>query len=171
VDDLTSINALRLSKQKTAMTILGGWALGNIALGTSMSFRTAGTTKHFHQMNAGWNVVNLAIAGFGYYTAVHTDPVSLDVYTSLGEAQKLQKLLLFNAGLDMAYIAGGLYLMERAKNASNNQNRLKGFGQSIILQGGFLFAFDVITYCIIAADNSKFQPLLSGDGIGMRMVF
>ncbi len=46
----------------------------------------------------------------------------------------------------MGYIMTGMYLLERSKNADNHKKRLKGYGQSIIVQGGFLFLFDVIVY-------------------------
>jgi len=81
-----------------------------------------------------------------------------------------------NTGLDVGYMLGGLYLIERSKNAEKKPERLKGFGKSIILQGAFLFAFDLTAYFIQAADNSKLEPVLSsvyfsGDQIGMVINF
>ena len=168
-NDLLDINQQRLQRQKTAMTVLGTWAIGNLAMGGIQASRTSGENRYFHQMNAGWNVVNLAIAGFGYYSATTTDPSSLDLYTSLKEQQKLENLLLFNGGLDVGYVLGGLYLMERSKRLSPEKKpeRLKGFGRSIIVQGGFLFAFDLATYFVVASGNERFEPLMSSNGVGM----
>ena len=90
---------------------------------------------------------------------------------STEEQYKIQKILLFNAGLDIGYMLGGAYLIERSKNTANNPERLRGFGKSIILQGGFLFAYDLITYFTLAADNDQLQLLLSGDGVGMSWRF
>lgn len=170
-DLLLDYNQTRLQKQKTAMTILGTWAIGNIAVGGILSTQQTGEVKYFNQMNAGWNVINLAIAGFGYYGALKTDLSTLDLYASMHEQHKLQKLLLFNAGLDVGYMMGGLYLVERAKNTTDRPERLSGFGKSILLQGGFLFAFDLITYFVLASDNEMIRPLLSQDGVGLRWVF
>jgi len=168
---LLDFNQNRLQKQKTAMTILGTWAIGNIAAGSILASRKEGETKYFNQMNAGWNAVNLVIAGFGYYGAMKMDAASLDMSGSIEEQYKIQKILLFNAGLDIGYMLGGAYLIERSKNTNDNSERLKGFGKSIALQGGFLFVFDLVTYFILAADNDNIQFLLNNDGIGISWKF
>ena len=48
------------------MTVLGSWAIGNIVVGASLQGSSEGTTKYFHRMNAGWNLVNLGLAGAGF---------------------------------------------------------------------------------------------------------
>ncbi|NJK83835.1 MAG: hypothetical protein HC912_08520, partial [Saprospiraceae bacterium] len=127
---LLEFNQTRLQKQQNAMKILGAWAAGNIALGATLARRTEGEVKHFHQMNAGWNVVNLVIAGVGWYSASTMDASSLDGFASVQEQHKFQKILLFNAGLDVGYMLGGAYLVERAKNTTDRPERLKGWGES-----------------------------------------
>lgn len=171
---LEDFNRNRLQKQKTGMLILGGWAVGNIATGLIMTNRTEGSDQYFHAMNAGWNAVNLVIAGFGYYGALKADPASFDLYQTVQEQHKFQKILLFNAGLDIGYMAGGLYLIERSKNTDKNPERLRGFGQSIILQGGFLFAFDLVNYFVHAGHNDELKQWLSAmrfDGQSFRLVW
>jgi hypothetical protein len=157
---LEEINENRLYKQKSSMMVLGGWAAGNIILGLSLFPGRSGSDRYFHIMNAGWNAVNLGIATFGYITAVKADPASFDLYQTLAEQRKIQNLLLFNAGLDIGYMVGGAWLIERSKNAESNADRLRGFGQSIILQGAFLFTFDLIAYFAQAAENPKTRALL-----------
>lgn len=174
--DLTEFNQQRLNRQKTGMLVLGGWAVANIAGGLVLQNNTDGSDKYFHLMNAGWNGVNLAIAGLGYYGAMNADPSSLDMMGTIQEQYKFQKILLFNAGLDIGYMAGGLYLMERSKNTENNPERLKGFGRSIILQGGFLMAFDLVNYFVHASHNEALSPLLSsiyftGSNAGLVLQF
>lgn len=176
VGDLTDFNQQRINRQKTGMLVLGGWAVANIAGGLVLQNNTDGSDKYFHLMNAGWNGVNLAIAGLGYYGAMNSDPSSLDMMGTIQEQYKFQKILLFNAGLDIGYMAGGLYLIERSKNTANNPERLKGFGRSIILQGGFLFAFDLVNYFIHASHNEALSPLLSsiyftGSNAGLVLQF
>lgn len=160
--DLLAFNQERLDKQRVSMLVLGGWAVGNIAVGATLGSQRSGEDKYFHYMNAGWNLVNLGLATAGYFTAVNSDPAALDLYASINEQHRMQKIFLFNAGLDVGYMAGGLYLMERAKNTENKPERLRGFGKSIILQGGFLFAFDLVAYWMISRGNSELQPLLEG---------
>jgi len=51
---------------------------------------------------------------------------------------------LSNVALYLAYMAGGLNMKERGLRKSNE--RLIGFGKSVILQGAFLMAFDAVMY-------------------------
>lgn len=169
--DLLQFNKDRLGRERTAMLVLGTWAVSNIAVGSVMTGKTSGENRSFHQMNAGWNAINLAIAGYGYYIAAKTDAASLDLVTSMKDNHNLQKLLLLNAGLDVGYLLGGAYLMEKAKNTENRPERLKGFGRSIVLQGAFLLAFDVSTYWIMASKNNQLEPLIGPDGLGMVFRF
>ena len=158
------------------MLVLGGWALGNIAIGSVMVGQQEGRGKYFHQMNIGWGAVNLGIASFAYLSAYKANPGDYDIFQTINEQYSLQKILLFNAGLDLAYMASGAYLIERSKNVENRPERLKGFGQSILLQGAFLFVFDIGTYLIQNSHNKSLQPLLEGlsfqgTGIGLNLNF
>jgi hypothetical protein len=144
---LTTLNRQRHQTNKTGMIVLGSWAVGNIIAGSIGASRSTGTTKAFYQMNAYWNVVNLAIAGLGFYSALH-GRADLSLSEALQEQHKYEKLFLINAGIDLAYIAGGLYLTERGKSSVKNAQRFKGFGRSIMLQGAFLLLFDGVMYGI-----------------------
>ncbi len=55
---------------RSAMLVLGSWAVGNMLVGTYGHFNTTGQTREFHQFNFMWNVVNLGIAAFGYHQPV-----------------------------------------------------------------------------------------------------
>lgn len=158
---------------ETAMLVLGGWAVGNILVGTYGNFKAKGEAKYFHQFNAMWNVVNLGIAAFGYFNAVNSDPSSMTNLEIIKDFNSLQNLLLLNAGLDVAYIATGFYLKERSKNSSNSE-RLRGYGNSLLLQGGFLLLFDVSLFFIHQNNaNINLYPhlesfLAGGVGIGIN---
>lgn len=174
--DLSDFNTWRLDRQKTGMLILGGWAVGNMAVGAALTSRQTGSAKYFHQMNLAWNSVNLGIAALGYWGASKSDPAAMDLFQSIQEHHKIQKILLFNAGLDVAYLMGGAYLIERSKRTEKIPERLKGFGQSILLQGGFLLVFDIAQYAALATGNEKLKPFLSaiyptGNGIGLTLTF
>ncbi len=173
---LTEFNTRRLEKQKTAMLVLGAWAVGNIGSGLALRGRQEGSTRYFHDMNAGWGAVNLVIAGLGYWSTVSADPASFDLVASIHEQHKIQKILLFNAGLDVGYILGGAYLIERSKNTTNKPERLEGFGKSIALQGAFLFVFDLATYWVHQKGNNDLDGLLQGlqvgpNGVGLQLWF
>jgi hypothetical protein len=158
------------------MLTLGSWALGNIGTGAVMMGNTSGSTKYFHQMNLYWNVVNLALAGFGYYSAATSDPASYNLFTSLKEHYSMEKILLLNAGLDVAYITAGFYLLEKSKNATQKRDMFKGFGQSVILQGGFLLLFDTVLYVVHHSQVKVLKSIVghvsfSGDGVGVILKF
>ena len=125
------------------MIILGSWALGNMVWGGIAASNTTGQTQAFHQMNLYWNSVNLLIAGLGYWQASKEVP-SNDLLETMTAQGKMEKILLFNAGLDLAYMAGGMYLKERGLRI--NKDKFVGFGKSIILQGAFLLTFDALMY-------------------------
>lgn len=174
--DLYDFNQARLERQRISMMVLGGWAVGNIAVGASLYGSRQGEDRYFHLMNMGWGIVNLGLATAGYISAVKTDPASFDMYQSVQAQHSLQKIFLLNAGLDVGYMLGGLYLMERSKRTEKKPERLKGFGKSIILQGAFLFAFDLGAYFVQAGNNSKLEPLLSslyfdGQQVGLVLGF
>jgi hypothetical protein len=159
---------------QTAMLVLGSWAAGNILAGTYGNFKAKGEAKYFHQFNAMWNVVNLGIAAFGYFNAVNSDPASMTNVEIIKDFNSLQNFLLLNAGLDAAYISVGLYLKERAKSSSSSE-RLRGYGNSLLLQGGFLLAFDIALYFIHQNNASvnlypHLESMLAGGvGVGINL--
>jgi hypothetical protein len=56
-------------------------------------------------------------------------------------SQTLRRVLLFNAALDVLYMLGG-FIFARTKGATDE--KLRGHGWGIVLQGLFLFKFDLI---------------------------
>jgi hypothetical protein len=168
---LQTFNAERIAIQKTGMQTLGLWALSNIAIGSIASFSMKGEKQAFWQMNAGWNIVNAGIAGMGYFS--QTIPATLSA--TIQEQHSIETILAVNAGLDLAYIIGGFYLKERAKSSANPE-RLQGFGNAIILQGAFLFAFDAILYGVNVHHGKELISIMqsisiSPQGIGLNITF
>ena len=166
----------RIEINQTAMLVLGSWAVGNILVGTYGNFKASGEAKYFHQFNAMWNIVNLGIAAFGYFNAVNSDPSSMTNLEIIKDYSSLQNFLLLNAGLDAAYIMTGFYLKERSKNSSSAE-RLRGYGNSLLLQGGFLLLFDISLYFIHQNNaNINLYPhleslLAGGVGVGINFNF
>jgi hypothetical protein len=144
----------------TGMLVLGSWAVANIGVNSALYFSTEQDIRYFYQMNAIWNVVNLGIAGLGYRSSIRSAP-SQDLFSAVDAQYSLEKALLFNAGLDTAYMMSGLFLMEHAKNAASNQALFRGYGQSLLLQGGFLLVFDVVMYTLQRRSRTLLQTLLN----------
>ncbi len=165
----------RLDINRSAMLVLGSWAIGNMLVGTYGHINTTGQSRQFHQFNFMWNVVNLGIAAFGYHQATNADLMALGHVDVLKEYNTLQNILLLNVGLNVSYMAAGLYLRERSKNSIKHSDRFKGYGNSLLLQGAFLFLFDTSLFFIHRSHaNLHLYPQLeslAAGGAGLGMVF
>lgn len=150
-ESLEAYNIRRERVTRTAMTVLASWSAVNLTAGTILSFTADDPERAaFHQMNAGWNVVNAALAVPSLIGSVRRieEASSLDLTGSLVAQNRIEDTLLFNAGIDVGYVAAGFYLTERARRGGPEAARLAGFGRSLIVQGGFLFAFDIAVYAL-----------------------
>jgi hypothetical protein len=103
--------------------------------------------------------VNLALAGFGLAGALRADP-SPDLFTAIDAQHRLEKTLLFNAGLEVGYIMAVLYLTELARRRPDQSDRLEGYGWFLVLQGGFLFGFDLVAYLLQRRSRSLVRQAL-----------
>jgi len=140
----------------TGMMVLGSWAILNIATGAYGMSTQAGSSKYFYQMNLFWNTVNLGIAGYSLISGYLTD-ISLLSHEQMVEKHMFtEKLLLINAGLDILYMATGGFLISKSKSSTKRPELLKGYGQSLILQGGFLLVFDTLLYFILHDQSNRF---------------
>jgi hypothetical protein len=152
-------DTLRFQEQQRAinqkgMAVLGSWAIGNMAVGFAGASRQQGVAGYRSQMNGIFNVVNLGLALPAFIKA--TRPLVLKPQTqAINSNIHLEKVLLFNAGFDFAYIATGFYLQERGRNATINANQLKGYGQSLIVQGAFLLAFDATMHYVHTRNRKR----------------
>lgn len=158
---LDTFNLKRNRIQKHGMTILTSWAGVNISLGTIGSITHTGESKYFHQMNIGWNLVNLGLGISGLIQANKENVNDLDLHHSLKQYRKTANAFLFNSALNLSYISVGGILLERSKNNPENYHRLQGFGKSLITQGGFLLIFDLGSYFIHRKNRIKrLDPIL-----------
>ncbi len=140
----------------TGMYVLGSWAIANIATGTYGWSKYSGNRMYFYQMNLFWNVVNASIAGFALYSNYSSDINSFTQQELIEKLVKTENILLINAGLDIGYIGAGFLLKYLSTKHPKRSSMLKGYGNSVILQGGFLLVFDVVMYGILRADRIDF---------------
>ena len=133
---------------------LGTWATTNfIASGIGWATVPTGEAHYFHQMNVLWNTVNIGLAIPGYLKARKANS-SLSFSETIRMQHQTEKIFLINSGLDIGYMAGGLLLRSSAKTNISKQHQFNGYGNSLLLQGGFLFLFDLTAY-IIHNNHSK----------------
>lgn len=165
---------------KTAMITLGSWAAANIVTGFIVAGQTEGEAKYFWKMNAYWNLVNGGLAIMGYL-GVRKAMAKKYGYAENENAQlSIEKLYAFNFGLDLAYIATGFYLREKGTNTTSikSSDQLKGYGTSIIVQGGFLLLMDGIVLSLHHKNsvrlNNKIKNLelnAGPNGLGLHYSF
>lgn len=174
---LLSFNTERQQIDQQLMIGLGTWAVGNFAL-SGYGWATAANAqdKYFHQMNVMWNTVNIGLAVPGYIRAKNAN-LGLNEAQTWGAQQKTQHIFLINSALDLGYMASGFVLKQQNSTNPNKEAQLQGYGNSLLLQGGFLLLFDLSAYWIhqhhgrISQKNGSIQLQPSSNGIGLKMQF
>lgn len=131
---------------RKGMIALGAWATGNITGSIAPAIVTKGHWSFFNQMNIYWNVTNLGIAAMGYLGAKKHRSSNLGAFATFEKQKAAEKVYLLNLGLDVGYVMTGLFLSEFSHRANKGEDVLKGFGYSMIMQGGFLLLFDLVMY-------------------------
>jgi hypothetical protein len=145
---LLEFNQKRLQTDKRLMLGLGSWAGANFLVsGVGWATVSKGEAHYFHQMNVLWNTVNIGLAIPGYFNAKKSNP-NLTLDNSILIQHKTEKIFLINTGLDVAYLSAGLLLRSNAKINLTKRDQFNGYGNSLLMQGGFLFLFDLTAYLI-----------------------
>ena len=140
--------------QETVSKRLAAWAALNMFLGVWFQQRRNKTLRGVGMQSISWGAINALIAIFGNTAATirrngKDDPFAAEVVQK--EHRNLLLALWINAGLDVLYIIGGGALIV----TRGSKDRLaRGNGWGIIIQGTFLFVFDVI-HALIMSNNTK----------------
>ena len=162
--------------ERKAMNVLGTWSAIQMVSGIGLGLTQQGVSREFFRMNALWNVVNASLVVSSIQTQKKEIGAS-DPVLALHRFEKLERTLLFNCGMDLAYITAGYALNMQAKTTDKLQTRnaLMGWGNSLYLQGGFLLIFDTLFYHSLHKVSSQYRSYLqaiwlnhSGAGINMR---
>lgn len=136
--------------QQNSLLLLSSWSVGNLALSPFLGnnfkvFRNnfvgpVSTNDYFHQMNFNWNLLNAGIVGMSHFLVYKDQRKPWNIQELSLKKKKAEKSIKINMGLDVAYIISGLLLKQSDKNLHINQ----GYGNSLILQGGYLLLYDAI---------------------------
>ncbi len=118
--------------------VLLSWSVANMGGAGIGASQSDGSRLYFHQMNGYWNVIN---AGIASSALLLPQPERTKNLSQAELALRYRKIYLINAGLDIGYMVAGGIMQHRAQGA--NTDRLTGFGNGMILQGGFLFVYDL----------------------------
>jgi hypothetical protein len=173
---MNEFNNQRMKITRQSMTMLAGWGAANLIYSGASATSAKGSDKYFHQMNLIWGGVNLTLGTLGSFLAKNQD--GLNYYESLKKQSTVEKIFLFNAGLDVAYVVGGFYIKEKSNNNVLSTEKNKGHGNSLILQGSALFFYDGILFLIHQSHGKqlykladKIQISSTVNGIGLLVKF
>lgn len=156
--DLTKFEKERVRTSKNAMIVLAGWSAVNI-VGSGIATNTSNKeNRNFHQMNVMWGGINLAIAGLGYWGANREKIDNPTLEGVMKRQRRIEKTYLINAGLDVVYVGAGL-LMNKTADNQKNPDKFRGYGNSIMMQGGFLLLYDGIMYAIHRSHGKQLKGM------------
>ena len=165
----------RVRTQLAGMGLVTGWAAVNIVGGVAGNFAADGEVKYFHQMNALWNTVNLTIGAIGLHNA-RRDRVrerGLSFAAQRERASRTQAVYSINVALDVLDLMTGATTLELGR--VHQRPRLVGYGASILLQGGFLLAFDALMIAAHGANLRRVRafaaPTATGGLVGVHGEF
>jgi len=178
-DSLKYYNNLRINTTSSGMKILGGWGILNLGTGAIWGWNSKSTSvyadlggsqvvsrsgvispegKYFFQMNTIWGAVDFGTALLGYANIQKYRKKNLNAAETLEQQKKLEKIFLVNGALDIGYLGVGTYL--KLAGDSRKSPIMKGYGESILIQGGFLLIFDGLMYHAEKRNGTKLRNFL-----------
>ncbi len=117
------------------MGILTGWGLASIGTGIALLFSEDAWIRDFGVQQIAWGAVDLVIAVIALAMQARSPWKDFD---RTKEQEKFRFSLWLNTGLDVLYMAVGAALLLFGGKL------LGGHGAGVLVQGGFLFAFDLV---------------------------
>ena len=158
-ETLIAFEKQRVNITKKSMLVLGGWSAVNMVASAFATKTTNTEMRYFHQMNVLWNGINLGFAALGYLGAEYPKIKNPTLSAILKHQNGSEKTYMLNMGLDVAYMAGGLYMTERSKSRLNPA-KLKGYGNAVMVQSGFLLLFDTFNFFIHNKHGKQLDRLI-----------
>ena len=162
---------------KNLMLGLGSYAVSNFVVsGIGYATSENEATKRFHEMNVMWNTVNIGLAVPGYLKAVRGgDEMTFEEMVK--SQRKTETIFLINGVLDVGYITAGLWMRQNSVNYPDQESLYMGYGNSLILQGGFLLLFDAYAYRahhnhakqLPVLNKVSFSPTMNGLGLRVAL--
>ena len=135
------MNIWQFQKQLSLRLLI--WSVFSMVFGALFALRRDKFSRGLGGQFAAWGLIDALIALFGARTAQKRqaqleDPLAPEVVTR--ESHNLRRLLLVNTALDVGYMTGGAAL---ALTKGKTNPGWRGHGLGIIIQGAFLFVFDL----------------------------
>ena len=133
--------------QQQSLLLLSGWSVVNL-IGSPIAnkniYNSTTTNEHFHEMNFNWNILNAGIVGISHYLVHRDSKREWNINQLSTKKTKAEKSIIFNMGLDLVYVLSGLIMNKTADVNKDSYQINKGYGNSLMFQGGYLFLYDAI---------------------------
>lgn len=128
------------------------WGSSSMATGAGLLLRGDAFRQGVGVQFAGWGFINMLIAIIGGRSSRRRAelPEANDPATIIRETSNLRRILWINTGLDVLYMLGGWQL---TRTKGREDERWRGQGWGIVVQGAFLFFFDLIHALILPRSN------------------
>ena len=169
-----------LEKQKigrSGMIAYTTWSGANL-IGGAIGWGTAkGEWRYFGQMTTIWSIINLGISVPGLLGSFKTYENSVPTSELVRSQYSSEQTYLINGGLDFLYIGSGAVLSAISNQHPNNRDLLRGFGNAIMIQGGFLLLFDFMQFLRHRHQRTSSDKLfidglsMSNTGLGLKYTF
>jgi len=141
--------------QKVVSRRLLWWAGLNVGLGLWLQQRRNKFWRGVAMQAISWGAINAGIAVVGKRATtfrLRRQDAPYARETVRKEERNLSRALWINAGLDVLYMIGGVAL---AFTRGRRDRLMRGNGWGIVVQGGFLFVFDVVHALIMSVDKEE----------------
>lgn len=130
--------------QKRTLPVLMGWAAGSIIMGIYWIQQGPRWWQGFGSQFIGWGLIDGLIGAAGLRGAQKNierhRAGEIDSHEHAKQVRTFARIVWLNAFLDLLYVLGGSLLIRDA----NGDERKRGIGWGIIIQGSFLLIWDII---------------------------
>ena len=134
-------------QQQNSLLLLSGWSATNLVASPVFCknlYSAESQSDYFHQMNFNWNLINAGICGLSHFLVHRDSKKPWNINDISNRKSKAEKSITFNMGLDILYVITGFVLNQTANESKGNLNINKGYGNSLMIQGGYLLLYDAI---------------------------
>lgn len=162
VDELLDFDRRHRIIMRRHIALLGWWSVLHLLLGIGgMWALSPGFWHYFFMMGMVWGLINFAVSMWIVEHAFLRKFREGSSFERFEIQRHIERLMLLNIGLDIAYIFAGLYIQAVACQHPVREALWQGLGWSVVLQGGFLFLLDNYFFRLHRYNFRRAKPFLA----------
>lgn len=163
VDELYDYDTRLRRILKRHLAHLSWWAGLNLLALALLLVLPIGRWYYFILMGFIWGIINGTIV---LLLVTHTFLKKFrggDHFGRILAQRHVEKMILFNVGFDLTYMAVGFWMRELSCRLAQPAGMWEGFGLAVVLQGLVLFALDLRTFLLLQKHFRNVLPFLKAD--------